>query len=120
MIGPLAVVLGLAAVAVAVAALIWAGLDRPVRLGHVAGAALVEVGLLVQAVIAVARLIGGTRPSSVATFVGYLAGSLVILPVGTLWALEERTRWSSVVLAVAGVTVALVEVRMSIVWNARG
>jgi hypothetical protein len=119
-IGPLAVVLGLAAVAVAVAALIWAGLDRPVRLGHVAGAALVEVGLLVQAVIGVARLIGGTRPSSVATFVGYLAGSLVILPVGTLWALEERTRWSSVVLAVAGVTVALVEVRMSIVWNARG
>jgi hypothetical protein len=36
-----------------------------------------------------------------------------------LWALEERTRWSSVVLAIAAVTVAVIVVRMDVVWDTR-
>jgi hypothetical protein len=103
----------------AVAALVWAAWDRPIRLGHLVAGAVVEVALLVQVVLAVARLLAGTRPSSVPTFVGYLLGSLVVLPLGVLWALEERTRWSSVVLAVAAVTLALIVVRMNVVWDAR-
>jgi hypothetical protein len=102
------------------AALLWAALDRPVRLGHLAAGAVLELALIVQGVVAGVRLIGGNRPDSVPTFVGYLLGSLVVLPLGVLWALEERTRWSSVVLAIAALTVAVIVIRMDVVWDTRG
>lgn len=117
MIGILEAVLVAGALGLAVAALVWAALDRPVRLGHLVAAAAVELVLLVQGVIAVGRVVAGTRPASTATFVAYAVGSLVVLPLGVLWALEERTRWSSVVLAIAAVTVAVIVLRMGSVWN---
>jgi hypothetical protein len=120
MIGALVVGLIAASVALAVAALIWAALDRPIRLGHLVLGVAIELALVVQAVIAVVRVIGGNRPDSTATFVAYAIGSLLVLPLGVLWALEERTRWSSVVLAVAAVTVAVIVVRMDVVWDTRG
>jgi hypothetical protein len=118
-IGVLSVVLIAGALGLAVAALVWAALDRPVRLGHLVVAAAVEVVLLAQGVIAVGKIVGGNRPASVATFVAYAVGSLAVLPIGVLWALEERTRWSSVVLAIAAVTVAVIVVRMDVVWDTR-
>lgn len=120
MIGALVVALVVGAFALAAAALLWAALDRPVRMGHVIGAGVVEVVLAVQAVISLVRVIGGTRPDSTATFVAYAVGSLFVLPLGTLWALEERTRWSSVVLAIAAFTVAVIVFRMGAVWDASG
>src|SRR4051812_13932367 len=119
MIVALAVALIVASLGLTAAALGWAALDRPIRIGHLALAAAIEIALLVQTVVAVVRLVAGNRPESVPTFVAYLAGSLVILPLGVLWALEERTRWSSVVLAVAAVTLAVVVVRLNMVWNTR-
>jgi hypothetical protein len=101
----------------AVASLVWAALDRPVRLGHLAVGALVEALLLVQGIVATGRIVAGTRPASVATFLAYAVGGLFVLPIGVLWALEERTRWSSVVLAVAAVTVAVIVLRMQVVWD---
>ncbi|HSP38403.1 MAG TPA: hypothetical protein VLR26_11680 [Frankiaceae bacterium] len=114
------VVLIVSALGLAVGSLIWAALDRPVRLGHLVAGAAVEILLLVQGVIAVIRVIGGTRPASVPTFLAYAAGSLLVLPIAVMWALEERTRWSSVVLAVAAATLAVIVLRMNIVWNTRG
>jgi len=118
-IGVLTAALLLGALGLAVAALVWAALDRPVRLGHLVAGAAVEVVLLVQAIIAIGKIAGGNRPASVATFVAYAVGSLVVLPLGVLWALEERTRWSAVVLAIAAVTVAVIVVRMDVVWDTR-
>lgn len=117
MIGILEVALVAGAFALAVGALLWAALDRPVRLGHLVAGAAVELVLVVQAVIALGRVVAGTHPASTATFVAYAVGSLVVLPVGVLWALEERTRWSSVVLAIASFTVAVIVLRMGVVWN---
>jgi hypothetical protein len=116
----LVVVLIVGALGLAVASLVWAALDRPVRLGHLVASAVIEVLLIAQGVVAVVRVIGGTRPASVPTFLAYAVGSLVVLPLGVLWALEERTRWSSVVLAIAAVTVSVMVLRMNIVWNTRG
>jgi hypothetical protein len=119
MIGALAAALVVGALVLAVAAGIWAALDRPVRLGHLVGGAAVEALLLVQVGIALVRLAGSTALASPATFVGYAVGSLIVLPLGALWALEERTRWSSVVFAVAALTTAVIVVRMGVVWDDR-
>jgi hypothetical protein len=118
-IASLVLVLVVGSFGLAASALLWAALDRRVRLGHVVAGGLLELLILVQAAVAVIRLIGGTRPAAVPTFVGYLLGSLIVLPFGVLWALEERTRWSSVVLAIAGVTVAVILLRMNVVWDTR-
>jgi hypothetical protein len=118
-IGALEVALLVGALGLAVGALIWSALDRPVRLGHLGVAAVVELLLVVQGAIAIAKIIGGNRPASVVTFVAYAVGALVVLPLGVLWAIEERTRWSSAVLAVAAFTVAVIVLRMHVVWDDR-
>lgn len=117
--GVLVILLVAGGLGLAAAALVWAALDRPVRLGHLVASAVVEAVLLVQVVLALVRVAGGTRPPSTATFVAYGLGSLVVLPLGVLWALEERTRWSSVVLAIAAVTVAVIVLRMGAIWDTR-
>jgi hypothetical protein len=117
MIAALVVALVLGTAGLSVWALIWAALDRPVRMGHLVLGGVLEALLVIQAIVAAARLIGGTRPESTGTFVGYLIGSLLVLPLGVLWALEERTRWSSVVLAIAGLTLVIVVLRMDAVWD---
>ena len=81
---------------------------------------LLELGLLVQAVIGVVALIGTDRPVSTVTFVGYLVGSLVILPLAVFWAMAERTRWGTTVLIVACLVVPVMIVRMDQVWGNAG
>ena len=70
--------------AFAVSALVWSALDRPVRLGHLVAGGVLELLVLLQAGIALVKLIGGDHPASVPTFVGYLLGSLIVLPLGVL------------------------------------
>nr|WP_246324232.1 hypothetical protein [Petropleomorpha daqingensis] len=87
---------------------------------HLAAAALLEVLLLVQAVVAVAGLIGGHHPKETAAFLGYLVG-LVLVPVaGVLWARSEPTRWAGTVLVVAAVVVAIMDWRLIQLWNVTG
>jgi len=112
------------AIAVALAALAVAGWafaqvvrNKPPSGPLLTGLAVVEVLLVVQTVIAIVLLIGGDRPQSMATFIGYLIGVLVVLPVGTLWALAERSRSSTAVLGVACVTVPVLVLRMYEVWG---
>ena len=49
---------------------------------------------------------------------GYLLGIVVVLPLAGAWALAERTRWSGIVIAVGGFTVAVMTARL--VMLARG
>jgi hypothetical protein len=81
-------------------------------------AALGEAGLLVQVVWAIVRLAGGGRPvGGLAVFVGYLAGSLLILPVAAAWGMGDRTRWGSAVVAAGFLVTAVLIVRMQQVWH---
>lgn len=102
----------------------WCGVtalrNRTIQLPHLAGAAAVEVMLVVQVVVAVVASAGGDRASDAVTFIGYLVTSLALLPVGAALALVERTRWGSVVLAVTCLVVPVVELRLQQVWQATG
>lgn len=80
--------------------------------------ALVEALLLVQAVVAIAAPAFGNAPTgSVLEFVVYLVGALLLPPAAGFWALLERNRWSTVVLGVAALAVAVMVYRMLQIWT---
>ena len=59
------------------------------------GLAGIEALLIIQVIIAVVALMSGGLPHSLPTFLAYLLGSLVAVPLGALWALVERSRSST-------------------------
>ena len=93
---------------------------RRIGLVHLIAVGVLEVLLLVQAALAVAALVGGERPEETATFLGYLAGVVLVPVAGTLWARTERTRWAGTVLAVAGAVVGVMAWRLLQLWEATG
>ncbi|GAB2870261.1 hypothetical protein GCM10027176_84930 [Actinoallomurus bryophytorum] len=118
MVDALAASLIVGMLALAGLSLVMTALDRRVGRLLLATAALGEAGLLVQVVWAVMRLAGGHRPvGGLAVFIGYLIGSLLILPVAAAWGLGERTRWGPAVLAAGFLVMAVLIVRMQQVWH---
>lgn len=82
------------------------------------GAALTEVLLLVQLVIAIIAPTAGNTPSgNIVEFYAYLISALIIPPAAIAWALVERTRWATVVVGVACLAIAVMAVRMQIIWT---
>jgi hypothetical protein len=114
----LAVTLIVGVLVLAGVALVMAALNRRVGRLLLATAALGELGLLVQVGWAVVRLTGGGRPvGGLAVFIGYLIGSLLILPVAAVWGLGERSRWGPAVVAAGFLVTAVLIVRMQQVWH---
>ncbi|HEX2892837.1 MAG TPA: hypothetical protein VHO29_02420 [Marmoricola sp.] len=89
---------------------------RPGRLTY-ALLALVEVGLVAQLVIGLTRVFDDHRGVSVGTYVGYLVGALVILPLAAGWAWAERTRNGTAVLLVGVLVVPVLFVRLHDIWS---
>ena len=90
----------------------WAALSAargagPTR-GQFAGVVVLELALLAQALTA---LVAGDHAEEPATFLGYLAASVLILPV-TVPAARAGTRWDAGVLAVASLALAVVCLRL--------
>lgn len=108
-------------VATCLALAAWAGWfvvrDRAVVLRQLWGGAVVEGLLVLQALVAGVQLLGGRDVDGV-LFWGYVATQLIVLPIAAAWAFAERTRWSSVVLLVAALTVAFLEYRLAQIWGA--
>jgi hypothetical protein len=80
--------------------------------------ALLEVGLVAQLVIGLVRLGGDHEGVNVAAYVGYLVGSLVILPAGFVWSVGERSRAGTGVLLVAVAVVPVLFLRVHQLWSA--
>jgi hypothetical protein len=93
---------------------------RRTGLAHLVTAAVLEAVLLVQAVLAVVRLVGGYRPDQTATFLGYLAGAVLMPVAGVLWSRNETSRWAGTVLGIAGLVVAVMMWRLLHLWEATG
>ncbi|PQZ61317.1 MULTISPECIES: hypothetical protein [unclassified Microbacterium] len=80
--------------------------------------ALVEALLVVQVIAAIIAPLAGNPPTGdLLEYWVYLI-SAVLLPVGAvLWALMERSRWSTVILGVAALAIAIMLWRMQVIWS---
>ncbi|MDM4762630.1 hypothetical protein QT381_06385 [Galbitalea sp. SE-J8] len=80
--------------------------------------ALVELALVVQIVVAiVAPLVGNAPTGDLVEFWIYLVTAALLPPVAVLWGLVDRGRWSTVVLGVASLAVAVMLWRMLQIWT---
>jgi hypothetical protein len=78
---------------------------------------LVELLLVVQvAVSLLSPLFGNTPTGSGLEFWTYLVSAALIPPLAAGWALIERNRWSTVVLGVACLAIAVMVYRMYQIW----
>lgn len=120
MLEPLADGLIAATLVVATVAAVLALLRRPTP--RVVDIAFLSIGAVavVQAGIAIGRLIAGSRPEETGTFVGYALSSVLIVPAAWLWARVEPGRWSNGVLCVGCLTLAVMIVRMDQLWGLGG
>ena len=104
----------------ALAALGHMAVNRKPTLWLLGGLALLEVGLLVQLVVGVVLLVTGGQDVDAVTFIGYLVAALVILPLGTFWALAEPTRSGTAVLVLTTLVVPFLVVRLQQIWTVGG
>jgi hypothetical protein len=80
--------------------------------------ALVGVLLIVQVVISIVAPFVGNHPSGNALeYWMYLITGCLMPPAAIAWALSERSKWSTVVLGVAGLAIAVMTVRMYQIWT---
>jgi predicted outer membrane lipoprotein len=79
--------------------------------------AVVELGLIVQLVVSIVLVSGGARAKTdTIEFFGYLLVAMMIPAGAAFWALVERNRWSTMVLAISAITVAVMVARMQQIW----
>ncbi|UFS60092.1 hypothetical protein [Subtercola endophyticus] len=79
--------------------------------------ALVELLLVVQFVIALVSPAAGNPPrGDVLTFWVYMVSALLLPAAAAFWALIDRSRWSTVVLGVACLAIAVMVFRMNEIW----
>ena len=68
----------------------------------------------VRAVGGVGTLLAGDRPASLTTYVGYLATSVLVLPIAVQAVEEDESVWSVWVIAIASVAVSVVGWRLMV------
>ncbi|GGF25224.1 hypothetical protein [Subtercola lobariae] len=79
--------------------------------------ALVEVLLVVQFVVAlIAPAVGNPPHGDVLTFYVYMISALLLPAAGVFWALIDRSKWSTVVLGVTCLAIAVMVFRMNEIW----
>jgi hypothetical protein len=84
----------------------------------VGAALLVELLLIAQLVIAIIAPFAGNQPTgSLIEFYIYLIAALIIPLLAGFWGLVERDRWSTVILGVGCLAIAVMVVRMDIIWT---
>lgn len=83
--------------------------------------ALVELLLIAQVVVAVVAPLAGNAPAGnpLELWV-YLVSAALLPPAGVAWALIERSRWSTVIMGVAALAVAIMVWRMEVIWTLQG
>lgn len=79
---------------------------------------LLEVLLVAQLVVAILAPAFGNAPTgNPLEFYTYLVSAILLLPLAGFWALVERTKWSTVILGVAALAVAIMLYRMLQIWT---
>jgi hypothetical protein len=90
--------------------------DRRMGTSLLVALGALEILLLVQVGIIVAKLAGGARPASLPTLIGYLIAMPLVPVAAAFWGAMERSRWGPAVIAVAGLVAAVLMVRLHQIW----
>lgn len=77
---------------------------------------LLEVGLLAQLVVGSVRISGDHAGVNLPAYVGYLVGSILILPAAFAWSVGERSRAGTGVLLVAVAVIPVLFLRLHQLW----
>ena len=108
----------IAAVAAGLLCIVVGLAGRPPSDLTVGSLALVELLLLAQIVIAIIAPFAGNPPTgSLLEFWVYLVSAALLPPAAVFWALLERSRWSTVIMGVAALAVAVMVWRMQVIWT---
>lgn len=84
----------------------------------VGGMALILLLLLAQVVIAIVSPLAGNPPlGSALEYWVYLVSAVLIPPAVVFWALIERSRWSTVIMGIGALAVAIMVWRMQVIWT---
>lgn len=121
MLLPLTLLVFAAAGALALAAGWYAWRDRLIDDRLLLVAAALELGLIVQLVLCLARLGSVTGGGAErATFAAYAIALPFIPPAVAFLAIKEKTRWSMGVIAAGAFAVAVMTGRLQQIWDLRG
>jgi hypothetical protein len=113
----LAAMIGAAALALAGWVLVPVLRNRWIDCAHVVALGVLEGALVAQAVLAIVWTAQGNRPTELATFIGYLIASVLVLPFAVLLSYLERTKWGSVIVMAGCVVTAVLMLRLYQVWH---
>jgi hypothetical protein len=114
--GALPTTIIVAGLALAGYALLMTARNRRMGITLLAALGVVEILLLVEVGIIVAKLVSGGRPASLPTLIGYLIATPIVPLVAAVWGAMERSRWGPAVIAVAGLVAAVLMVRLHQIW----
>lgn len=92
-------------------------LNKPVGRAQLIANVVLGVAALAQSVIAIIQLIQGYRPVEFAVTIGYLIVAVIVVPLGLLWAISDRSRFAGGVLAVAGFAELALTLRLLQLWS---
>ncbi|MBO0810958.1 MAG: hypothetical protein J2P23_02810 [Microlunatus sp.] len=108
-------------VGIAVVAAIWGVLsairNRPPGNAQFYWSFLTELAVIAQSVVGFVAIGRGHGPVETATSIGYLAGILVLMPAAIWWGISDRSRYSGLVMTIAGVAVAVMTLRLLELWS---
>lgn len=109
------VIVGLSTLALLMAG-VYAWRDRLINDPLLLVLALAELGVIVQAVVALVRVtqLAGEK----ATFAAYALTLPFLLPFATWMAIKEKSRWAMVTIGVGAFAVAVMTYRMHQIWSA--
>lgn len=104
-----------------VVALVFGAIGKKPSDVTMAFTAVVALLLIVQLAVAIAApLIGNEPTGNLFEFYIYLVSAIVIPFAAGFWALIERSRWSTMILGVANLSVAIMLYRMGQIWFVQG
>jgi hypothetical protein len=105
------------AVVIGLVAVVFGLVGRKPNDYTVGGLVLIELLLIAQGIVSIVVAATGSPTSGNALEFGvYAVSVLLVPPAAIVWALVDRTRWSTVVLGVGAFTVAVMVVRMQQIW----
>ena len=120
MIDPLTTALYLGTGVLVLLAGLFTLLDKRLNVAVLAVTAVVEVITLVQLVVGIVQLASTDRDVNGPVFVAYLVGLVIVLPLASVWALAERSRWGTGVLAIGGLVLLVLVARLQQLWTGVG